>query len=234
VAVIADPENDVKLPFTEDQFLPVLAVLDPEVTVSLPARMTAATGMDALTHAVESYLSKAASPATEAQAKAAVKLIFENLVTTWHDGGDLEARDAMALAAFYAGSAFGRTSVGYVHGIAHQLGRICGTPHGNANAMVLPEVLAAYGPVVHPRLAELARVAGISGDGNEPLAKAFIDKIAAMRGEMEMPTRPQGLERDHIGGIVKEAIAEAGSLYPVPRYMSKAEIASVVEGLLAA
>jgi alcohol dehydrogenase class IV len=123
--------------------------LDAEIMKGMPPGITAATGMDALTHAVESYLSKASTEGTEIQAKAAVRLIFKYLVAAYHNGDDMEARDGMAVASFYAGAAFGKTSVGYVHGIAHQLGRVCGTPHGNANAMVLPEVLAAYGDCVH-------------------------------------------------------------------------------------
>ena len=148
----------------------------------------------------------------------------------------MEARDGMAMASFYAGAAFGTTSVGYVHGIAHQFGRVCGTPHGNANAMVLPEVLAAYGEVVHERLAVLARQVGLGSEADDPalLADAFIAAIADLRQRMEMPTRPQGLEQRHVPGIVQEAIAEAGSLYPVMRYLSAGEIQRIVEDKLAA
>ena len=148
----------------------------------------------------------------------------------------MEARDAMAVASFYAGAAFGKTSVGYVHGIAHQLGRVCGTPHGNANAMVLPEVLAAYGDCVHQRLADLAQLVGLgeSGDGNARLAGLFIQAIVDMRAEMELPLQPKDLKPQDIPGIVDDALAEAGELYPVPRYMSREEVGNIVNRLLAA
>ncbi len=235
-AVITDPVAHRKVPVVDSKMIPGYVALDPEIMKGMPPGITAATGMDALTHAVESYLSKASTESTEVQAKAAVRLIFRYLVRAYHDGSDMEARDAMGVAAFYAGSAFGRTSVGYVHGIAHQLGRVCGTPHGNANAMVLPEVLAAYGDCVHARLAELARLVGIGnpGDGEAQLAGQFIQAITDMRAEMQMPTKPKDLRAVDVPGIIDEAVKETGGLYPVPRYMSEEEIRSIVHGLLAA
>jgi alcohol dehydrogenase class IV len=165
-----------------------------------------------------------------------VRLIFEHLPRAWHNGDDMESRDAMAMAAFYAGAAFGRTSVGYVHGIAHQLGRICHTPHGNANAMVLPEVLAAYGACAHQRLADLARLVGLgeARDAEATLADKFIKAISAMRDELELPLKPRDLKASDIPGIVADALTEAGELYPVPRYLSEAEVTVIVRGLLEA
>ena len=216
--------------------IPGYVALDAEIMKGMPPGITAATGMDALTHAVESYLSKASTESTELQAKAAVRLIFKYLVAAYQDGGNMDARDGMAVASFYAGAAFGKTSVGYVHGIAHQLGRVCGTPHGNANAMVLPEVLAAYGECVHRRLADLARTVNIgdSAATDSQLAGDFIQAIADMRKEMELPLQPKDLKAQDIPGIVEEALAEAGALYPVPRYMSADEVRYIVNGLLAA
>ncbi len=235
-AVITDPVTHRKAPIVDSKMIPGYIALDAEIMKGMPPGITAATGMDALTHAVESYLSKASSTSTEEHATAAVRLIFKYLLRAFREGGDMEARDGMALAAFYAGAAFGKTSVGYVHGIAHQLGRVCGTPHGNANAMVLPEVLAAYGDCVHQRLAGLAGVAGIGepGDGQAVLAGKFIQAIVDMRKDMDLPLQPKGLKAGDIPGIVDEAIAEAGSLYPVPRYMSEAELTTIVNGLRAA
>ncbi|GHD08074.1 alcohol dehydrogenase [Halioglobus japonicus] len=236
VSVISDPDTHKKVPVIDSKLMPGYVALDADIMKGMPPGITAATGMDALTHAVESYVATSSTPATEVQATAAVKLIFKYLTRAWHQGDDLEARDAMALAAFYAGSAFGRTSVGYVHGIAHQLGRVCHTPHGNANAMVLPEVLANYGACVHERLAQLARIVGIGapGDDDAALAQQFIQAIVDMRVEMELPLKPKGLTQGDVPDIVEEAIAEAGSLYPVPRYMSEAEITGIVRGLLEA
>lgn len=233
-AVITDPITHRKVPIADSKMIPGYIALDAEIMKGMPPGITAATGMDALTHAVESYLSKASNESTEIQAKAAVRLIFNYLQRAFDDGGDMEARDAMSVASFYAGAAFSRTSVGYVHGIAHQLGRVCGTPHGNANAMVLPEVLAAYGPCVHPQLAELARVSGIEGSGEAQLAGAFIQAIVDLRLGLQLPLQPQGLTAQDIPDMVDEALTEAGGLYPVPRYMSKGEISTIVNGLLAA
>jgi alcohol dehydrogenase len=235
-AIITDPVSHRKIPVVDSKMIPGYVALDAEIMKGMPPGITAATGMDALTHAVESYLSKASSEATEIQARAAVRLIFKYLVNAYRDGSDMEARDGMAVASFYAGAAFGKTSVGYVHGIAHQLGRVCGTPHGNANAMVLPEVLAAYGDCVHPRLAELARLVGVgeAGASDSQLAAQFIQAIVELRQEMELPLQPKGLKAQDIPGIVDEALAEAGGLYPVPRYMSADEVKHIVTGLLAA
>ncbi len=235
-AVITDPETHRKVPVVDSKMIPGYVALDAEIMKGMPPGITAATGMDALTHAVESYLSTASTEGTELQAKAAVRLIFKYLVAAYHDGSNMEARDGMAVAAFYAGAAFGKTSVGYVHGIAHQLGRVCGTPHGNANAMVLPEVLSAYGECVHGRLAELARLVeiGEDGDTDRQLAGAFIDAIAGMRAEMELPRQPKDLKAHDVPGIIDEALKEAGGLYPVPRYLSADEVRHIVNGLLAA
>jgi alcohol dehydrogenase class IV len=235
-AVITDPETHRKVPVVDSKMIPGYVALDAEIMKGMPPGITAATGMDALTHAVESYLSTASTEGTEIQAKAAIHLIFKYLVAAYHDGSNMEARDGMAMAAFYAGSAFGKTSVGYVHGIAHQLGRVCGTPHGNANAMVLPEVLAAYGECVHPRLAELGRLVGVgeAGATDRQVAGAFIDAIAGMRAEMELPRQPEDLKAHDVPGIIDEALKEAGGLYPVPRYLSADEVRHIVNGLLAA
>ncbi|NNC55630.1 MAG: iron-containing alcohol dehydrogenase, partial [Pseudomonadales bacterium] len=115
-AVITDPVSHDKHPIVDSKMIPAYVALDAKLMRGMPPAVTAATGMDALTHAVESYLSRASSAQTEVQAIAAVQLIFNNLVRAYRDGNDMEARDAMAMAAFYAGAAFGKTSVGYVHG----------------------------------------------------------------------------------------------------------------------
>nr|WHW29743.1 putative iron-containing alcohol dehydrogenase [uncultured bacterium] len=232
VAVITNPDTHDKLPVVDSKMIPHYVALDAALMRGMPASVTAATGMDALTHAVESYLSTASTAQTEVKAVAAVRLVFDYLLVAYRDGDDLQARDAMAMAAFYAGAAFGKTSVGYVHGIAHQLGRVCGTPHGNANAMVLPEVLRAYGSCINPQLAELARAVGIEADDEAALASRFIESIAAMRSQMDMPTKPKALKEADIPEITRQALAEAGSLYPVPRYMSAAEIREIVVALV--
>lgn len=234
-AVITDPISHMKMPIGDGKLIPRYIALDAELMRTMPPSITAATGMDALTHAVESYLSKASHKASEEHAFAAIQLVFKYLLRAFDNGDDLVARDAMAQASFYGGAAFDKTSVGYVHGIAHQLGRLCGTPHGNANAMVLPEVLRAYGDCVHSKLANLAKLIGIEPRHHTEaeLAQQFIQAVIDMRKQMDLPLKPQGLKESHIPNVVKEALAEAGSLYPVPRYMSKKEIADLVRPLLA-
>lgn len=229
-AVISDPVSHNKVPIVDSKMLPGYIALDAEIMKGMPPGITAATGMDALTHAVESYLALASTEATEAQATAAIRLIFKYLLRAWENGEDMEARNAMALASFYAGAAFTMTSVGFVHGIAHQFGRVCGTPHGNANAMVLPEVLAAYGDIVHERLAGLSRLVGVAGEGDSVAKQAadFIQAIYDMRGKMQMPTKPKDLKKADAADIAREALKEAGELYPVPRYLSEAELVSIV------
>jgi alcohol dehydrogenase class IV/putative sterol carrier protein len=162
VAVIADPDNDVKLPFAEAQFLPHLAILDPTMTISMPAKLTAMTGMDALTHAIEAYVDKEWSPASDALALHAITLITGNILQACAKPGDLQARGAMQVGSFLAGVAFSHSMVGMVHGIAHALGGVYHIPHGLANALILPEVMAYNLEARIDRYADIALAMGIS------------------------------------------------------------------------
>ena len=162
VAVIADPENDVKLPFAEAQFLPHLAILDPTMTVSMPGKLTAMTGMDALTHAIEAYVDKEWSPASDALALHAITLISGNILQACAKPDDLQARGAMQVGSFLAGVAFSHSMVGMVHGIAHALGGVYHIPHGLANALILPEVMAYNLEARIDRYADIALAMGIS------------------------------------------------------------------------
>ena len=162
VAVIADLENDVKLPFAEAQFLPQLAILDPIMTVSMPGKLTAMTGMDALTHAIEAYVDKEWSPASDALALHAITLISGNILQACAKPDDLQARGAMQVGSFLAGVAFSHSMVGMVHGIAHALGGVYHIPHGLANALILPEVMAYNLEARIDRYADIALAMGIS------------------------------------------------------------------------
>lgn len=162
VAVIADPDNDVKLPFAEEQFLPELAILDPEVTVSMPGKLTASTGMDALTHAIEAYVDKEWSPASDALALHSIKLISGNILQACAKPKDLQARGAMLVGSFLAGIAFSHSMVGMVHGISHALGGVYNIPHGLANALILPEVMEYNLDARMDRFADIATALGIS------------------------------------------------------------------------
>jgi alcohol dehydrogenase len=162
VAVISDPKKDVKLPFSEDQFLPDIAILDPEVTLTLPPVVTAGTGMDALTHAVEAYVDKEASPASDAMALHAIKLIYNNILQACANPKNLEARGAMLVGSALAGIAFSHSMVGMVHGISHALGGVYHIPHGLANALVLPEVMEYNLEVCTSRYADIAFTLGVA------------------------------------------------------------------------
>lgn len=162
VAVIADPDHNVKLPFAEDQFLPALAILDPELTVSMPPKLTATTGMDALTHAIEAYVDKEWSPASDAMALHAIKLINENILLACVHPENLQARGGMLIGSFLAGVAFSHSMVGMTHGIAHALGGVYHIPHGLANALVLPEVMEYNLESQPDRYADIAMALGVN------------------------------------------------------------------------
>jgi len=162
VAVIADTENDVKLPFTEDQFLPQIAILDPQVTLTMPGKLTAATGMDALTHAIEAYVDKEWSPATDALALHAIRLISSGILMACAHPDNLQARGAMLCGSFLAGLAFSHSMVGMTHGIAHALGGVYHIPHGLANALVLPEVMEYNMDACTERYAAVAEALGVN------------------------------------------------------------------------
>ena len=187
VAVIADPDNDVKLPFAEDQFLPYLAILDPNMTVSMPGKLTAATGMDALTHAIEAYVDKEWSPASDALALHAITLISGNILQACAKPNDLQARGAMQVGSFLAGVAFSHSMVGMVHGIAHALGGVYHIPHGLANALVLPEVMAYNLEARIDRYADIALAMGISfpqviGQSRSLLRSSRLDIFSKIAG----------------------------------------------------
>ena len=233
-AMITNQDTHVKMRILDLKLVPKIAVLDPELMVKLPPFITANTGMDALTHAVEAYVNRNGTTYTDENAELATKLIFENLEKVYEDGSDLEARNNMALAAFYAGNAFTRDLVGYVHGIAHNLGGLYGVPHGLANAVVLPYVLEFSRKEAEQKLARLAIAGGIGSEteSNEALSRRFIDKIKAMNAKMNIPTHIEQLKESDIPLIVKRAFKEAHPLYPVPRIMKAQDCADLVRKLL--
>ena len=172
-AVITDSETHHKYALMDLKLMPLYAILDPELTVGLPPRTTATTGMDALTHAIEAYISWTYNTKESLRlAEEAVKLIFDNLELAYQHGEDLKVRENMMIAAFKAGFAFSRAGVGNVHAIAHTLGGLYNTPHGLANAVILPIVLEDYGEAVYPKLARLCEIAGVKADGTVVLFQA--------------------------------------------------------------
>ena len=233
-AVIADREHQSKLVIVDTRLVPKMAALDPELTAGLPPFTTAITGIDALTHAVEAFVGQWASDATDAMALAAVGLIFEHLRTAYTDGRDLEAREQMALAATYAGIAFTRANVGYVHAIAHQFGGRYQTPHGLANAIMLPPVLKFSRPAIQPRLAQLAlrAKAGRVGDSDDELADRFIAAVERLLRDLGIPRHLDALQEADIPALAKAACHEAHTGYPVPRYMTQAQCEDLIRQVL--
>lgn len=231
-AVVSDPVTHTKKFFVDPKLLPQMTALDPALMTGLPPAITAATGMDALTHAVESYIAKTSNAQTERWATAAIKLIFENLPTAYADGGNMDARRAMALASYYAGLAFTRTSVGYVHAIAHQFGAHYRTPHGLANAIVLPHVLEySIGPAER-RMADMARMIGLSGSGDAVLARAFLDAVRELAAKVGIPPTLDALKSHDVPQIAREALGEAFANYPVPRYMEQEDCERMIGRML--
>lgn len=235
VAVITDAETHEKFAISDLKLIPKLAVLDPELMVGLPPHITAATGMDALTHAIEAYISLNANPFTDENAEKATRLIFASLEEAYSNGANLEARYQMALASYCAGAAFTRAYVGYVHAIAHNMGGLYGVPHGLANAVILPHVLRFCRAEAEPRLARLAVVAGLADDGasNEALSLRLIEAIEQMNERMGIPTFIRELRPEDIPLVSRRALEEAHPAYPVPRIMTEAECRELVTRLLA-
>lgn len=230
-AVVSNPETHEKYAINDPCLRPKYAVLDPELTVGLPPHITSTTGMDALTHAVEAYIGRSNVKSTRDYAEKATKLIFENLETAYTDGKNIEARDNMLLASFYAGMAFTRAYVGYVHAIAHNLGGLYSIPHGLANAVILPTVLEEYGSAIYPQLAALATLAGIDGLSEADKALNFIAEIRAMNARMNIPLGFTQIQEADIDTIVERAMREAHPLYPTPVIFNKARLGEIVRKL---
>lgn len=233
-AVISDPMEHEKFVVMDTCLVPVGAALDPEIMLGLPPHMTSTTGMDALTHAVEAYIGWHGTKFTNEKAEKATRMIFENLEAVYRDGADLERRNNMALASYYAGAAFTRASVGYVHAIAHNLGGLYGVHHGLANAIILPHVLASYGKYAEKKLARLA-VAGGIGSENEPpgeLADRFIEKIRVMNKNMGIPATVKELRENDIPLLAERVLKEARFNYPVPKVMTPKECETLIRRLL--
>ena len=233
-AVISDPETQTKLVIVDTRLVPKMAALDPCLMTGLPSHITAATGIDALTHAIEAFVGHWASPTTDDMALSAVGLIFDNLRVAYSDGKNLDAREKMALAATYAGFAFTRANVGYVHAIAHQFGGKYHTPHGLANAIMLPLVLKYSLPAITDRLAVLAVRAKL-GKASEPddvLAQKFLDAVDQLNRDLGIPTFLAALKESDIPQLAEAACREAKTGYPVPRYMTQAVCEDIIRQVL--
>jgi len=233
-AVISDPEHNRKLVIADTRIVPKMAALDPGLMIGLPPHITAATGMDALTHAIEAYIGHWSTAFSDRMALSAVGMIYENLPQAYENGNDLAAREKMALASTYAGFAFTRANVGNVHAIAHQLGGRYHTPHGLANAIMLPHVLRFSSASTVGKLATLAVRAkvGKEGEAEATLARKFLDSVEAMNDRLRIPRHLDALREEDIPQLARAACWEADTSYPVPRVMSQQDCEELLRRVL--
>ena len=225
-AVITDSEKKHKYVLNDFVLIPRYAILDAELTYSLPPHLTATTGMDALTHAVEAYIGRSTTKETREKALLAVKTIYQNIETAYHDGHNHAARDQMLNAAYLAGFAFSRSYVGYVHAVAHSLGGQYNIPHGLANAVLLPDVLESYGSCIHQKLHMLGCAAGVCTEQDSIKAGAgkFIASIRTLNKNMGIPDFLSGIQERDIETMSVHAAKEANPLYPVPKLMTRRDL----------
>lgn len=246
-AVITDPEKHHKYAIMDFPLIPKVAVHDYRLTLGLPPHITSTTGMDALVHAVEAYIGRSTTGYTRRMAVEAVRIIRKHLLPVYEDGQNAHSRQRMLQAAFCAGNAFSISYVGYVHALAHALGGRYGTPHGLANAVLLPYVLRAYGKTAHYRIAQLAREAGVVGPrsvsnsipthvynmkSDSECAESFIEWVESMNLKMNIPSFIADLKEEDIPELVTHALREANPLYPVPVLFGREELTAIYKQVL--
>lgn len=221
-AVISDSVTHKKELVIDTKLVPLVAALDPDLMKGLPPAITAATGMDALTHLIESYLSTLATAESDYYSRSGIQMVFENLPLAFKRGNVLKAREKMALASYYGGLTINIAGLGYVHAFSHQLGSLYGIPHGIANATVLPYVLEFNKVAAAARMAEIARFLGlgVAGDSDKDLAEKLVHAVKNMIQDIGIkPVIPQIKKQDY-PQIIRQAFKEANSTYAVPKYMS--------------
>ncbi|HZK21634.1 MAG TPA: iron-containing alcohol dehydrogenase [Oscillospiraceae bacterium] len=228
--VLTNSKTHEKFAINDLHLRPKCAVLDPELTLLLPPHITSTTGMDALTHAVEAYIGKSNTKDTKESAEKAVKIIFDNIEKVYKDGSDITARENMLEASYYAGLAFTRAYVGYVHAIAHNLGGMYKTAHGFANAVLLPYVVEYYGKSAHKKLARLAEVSGLdtSGKSTSEKAKLFIEAIRELNEKLDIPSKFDMIKESDIKVLSERAYKEGNPMYPVPRMFTRKEFEDII------
>lgn len=233
-AVISDHQTNSKYAINDFHLIPRYAVLDPTLTIGLPPHLTATTGMDALTHAIEAYIGNSTNKHTRHCALEACRLIFDNLEKVYADGKNERARGHMLKGSYLAGVAFTISYVGYVHAIAHSLGGKYDTPHGLANAVILPYVLSEYGKTINAKLREIAVYCNIakSYDSVQTASSKLINKILQMNENMQIPKRFDFIQESDIPALAKHASKEANPLYPVPKLMNARELEKIYYKIL--
>lgn len=235
IAVVSDDTTHAKDAVIDPKIIPKATALDPVVMKGLPAHITAATGMDALTHAIESYIGVWETEDTNYYGLAACKLVFDNLAEATNNGDNMAARQAMALASYYGGLAITNALVGYVHAISHNLGAKYGVPHGLGNAMVLPRVLGLLKNVSARKMAEIAVHCGLGehAEGDAVLAQKLIDRVWDLNAEIGIPKTTDVIREEDISELTDLAMKE-GSAYPTPRFLERDECVNLISELRAA
>ena len=235
--IISDEKTDEKMLCVGLAFMPIAALVDYELTLSVPQRTTADTGIDALTHAMEAYVSKKANPYSDSQAIEAMKLLAPNLRTVYHDGNNKEAREAMMLGSTLAGVAFSNASVALVHGMSRPIGAFYHVPHGLSNAMLLPSVTEYSIPSAKERYANCARAMGIASfdDDNKTANEKLLIELEALNKELNVPTPQEfGIDKEDfmnkLETMAEQAIA-SGSPGNNPRVPTSEEIIDIYKML---
>jgi len=235
-AVITNSINETKSLVISPNIMPLATALDAILMQGMPAKITADTGFDALTHAIEAYLSTHANEQTNRYALIAIKLIFKQLPIAYQQGNNLEARQSMALASCYAGLAFTKAGLGYVHAISHQIGAKYHLPHGMTNAAVLPFVLTFTASASEQRLAKLAREIGLATTDltTAEMAELFIQAIQTLQQEVGVESTLPTIVAEDVSDLAKAALKEAHYLYPVPKYLNLSACEKLIKQLIPA
>ena len=233
-SLITDSKTKHKYMISDFPLIPKYTVLDPETTRTLPKNITANSGVDVLVHAVEAYIGNSTTKRTREQALEATKLVFQNLKRAYDNGDDMNARENMLWASYLAGCAFTVSYVGYCHAVAHSLGGMYNTPHGLANAVLIPYVLEAYGDKIYKQLKDLAISAGLAKENTpeEQAAKSFIKSIKILNKSLNIGTKLPELQIKDIKVLAENASKEANPIYPVPVLMDENELQQLYYALL--
>jgi len=232
-AVVSSKSEDNKYAVIDTKLLPLVIALDHQLMLGIPPKITAETGIDALTHAVESYIGTRATEKTKRASITAIKLVFNYLERAYNNGQDIEAREAMAFAAYQGGVAL-EASAGYVHAIAHQLGARYHLTHGHCNAVIMPHVLEYSLSKASKPLAELANVIGVSSTQKTERenAQLFIDAIKDLNNKLGITQILPGIKTEEIPQLFKKAQEEAMSIYGVVRYMTQSDGEALIHKLI--
>lgn len=235
--IITDTKKDIKMLLKGKVLMPSLAIIDPQFTMTAPPKITAATGLDALCHAVEAYTSRKAQTLSDTFAVSAVKRIFKYLPVAFHDGKNEEARVQMSVAALEAGIAFNNASVTLIHGMSRPIGALFHVAHGLSNAMLMKECLTFALPGVYDRFAELGRAIGVADgtDSDEAASEKFLNAVVKLTAELETPTLEQfGIDKEAFFNVIEKMAYDAmdsGSPQNTQREITQADVEQMYRNL---